>query len=90
MLVSYTLKHYSYDADEKRMGQEIIYNARDGTFMESVSASLIPPKGAKFMRVEILVGQNNDKDSSYIVDDVLIQEIPRSKILMVESKKGLS
>lgn len=84
------VKTLFYDKDEKKMGQETIYNARDGTFTDSVYASLIPPKGAKFMGVEILAAQNKDKDSSYVVDDVFIKEIPPSNTLRVESKKVLS
>jgi hypothetical protein len=84
------VKSLFYDTNEKRIGQEIVYNGRDGTFADSVSSSLIPPKGAKFMRVEILAGQNTKGDSSYIVDNVLIQEIPHNNNLMVESKNGLS
>jgi hypothetical protein len=84
------VKSTFYDTDEKRIGQEIIYNGRDGTFADSVSASLIPPKGTKFMRVEILAAQNTKIDSGYTVDNVLIQEIPHNKSLMIESKNGLS
>jgi hypothetical protein len=79
------IKTLFFDKDQKRMGQETIYNARDGTFMDSVNASLIPPKGAKFMGLEILAGQNKEKDSSYVVDDLFIQEIPPSKALTIES-----
>jgi hypothetical protein len=69
------MKMVYYDVNKKRMDYDTTMNAKDGTYQDSVFASILPPKGAKYMRAEILASPVDHKESLYLIDDMRIQEI---------------
>jgi hypothetical protein len=64
-----------YDSDKERIKSEIVSEGRDGTFIETLTSSVLPPLGTKYVRFEILVIPNDEKSSSYLIDNLKFEEI---------------
>lgn len=64
-----------YDSDKRRIKSDSISEGRDGTFSDTLTSSIVPPLGAKYVKYEILVLPNTEKASSYLMDDLKFEEI---------------
>jgi len=66
-----------FDSDKKQMRgvEDYIFNGRDGTFDDLYSYSLLPPRGAKYLKFQVLEVANNPIPSSYLLDNVRLDEI---------------
>jgi len=66
------------DSQRKVLSDEgdYIFEGKDGTFHGIFSASIVPPKDAKYLKFRILEKSENPKDAGYLVDDVKLEEIP--------------
>jgi hypothetical protein len=69
--------HY-LDSRKKVLSDEgdYIFEGKDGTFSGLFSASILPPKEAKFLKFRILEKSSNPKDAGYLVDNVKLEELP--------------
>jgi hypothetical protein len=64
-----------YDENRERIGGDYISRGRDGTFEDLYSASIVPPPGAKYMKLEILVRPSSSDHTNYLIDDMKLEEI---------------
>jgi hypothetical protein len=71
-----------YDSDKKRIKSEFLSQGQDGTFSETINSSIVPPLGTKFVKYEILVLLNPTKESTYLIDDLVLREkSPHMKLI---------
>jgi len=66
-----------FDSNKKQIRgvTDYVFNGRDGTFEDAYSSSILPPRGAKYLKIEILEMGDNPIPSSYILDNVRLDEI---------------
>jgi hypothetical protein len=84
-----------FDSDMKGLTKatDFVFKGKDGTFQDKFTSSILPPKGAKYLKYQVLTMSTNEKPSSYILDNVKLDEIiPSQHILKHEitSFKNLS
>jgi hypothetical protein len=71
-----------YDSDKRRIMSDLISVGRDGVFSDTLSSSIVPPLGAKYVKYEILVIPNPAIASSYLLDNLKFEEIIPQKSLL--------
>jgi len=54
---------------------DFIFEGKDGTFQDTFSDSILPPIGAKYLKLQVLTKSDNSKASSFLLDNVKIEEI---------------
>jgi len=66
-----------FDSNAKEISGSIdyIFKEKDGSFNGTFSSGILPPLGAKYLKVQILTLSANPKSSTFILDDVKINEI---------------
>lgn len=64
-----------FGSEKRETSAELIFEKKDGSFTESFAASLLPPKGTKFVNYQILTMSTNPRPSMYILDNVSLDEI---------------
>jgi hypothetical protein len=66
-----------FDSNKKEIRgvTDYIFNGRDGSFEDAYSSSILPPKGAKYLKFQILEMADNPRPSSYLLDKVRLDEI---------------
>ena len=71
-----------YDANKQAMKQgDIIFKGKDGTFRDTFTSSILPPKDSKYLKFQVLTASNNTKPSTYLLDNVRLDEIIPSRHL---------
>ncbi len=79
-----------FDANkEKLKASDFIFKQKDGTFQDTFTSSILPPKGSKYLKYEILTSSNNPRPSTYLLDNVKLYEIVPSKPLIKDSFTSL-
>jgi len=64
-----------FDSKENEMDRvQYILDGKDGTFKESFSKVILPPKGAKYIKYQVLARSANPVPSHYILDNVKFEE----------------
>ncbi len=66
-------KVYYFDSNKTELGSNFVFGGRDGTFKESFTNSLLPAKGAKFIKLQIWVKPNANANSAYTLRDVKVE-----------------
>ncbi len=75
-----------YDANKEEMEQrDSIFEGKDGTFQDTFSSILLPPKEAKYLKYQILTKSANPRASSYLLDNVKLDEIRINSITPLEN-----
>jgi len=66
-----------YDLNEKEMtgATDYVFKGKDGTFKDTFTSSILPPMGAKYLKYQVLTLSDNPKPSSYLLDNVKLDEI---------------
>ena len=64
-----------FDSEKRETSAELIFEKKDGNFKDSFALSLLPPKGTKFVKYQILTMSTNPRPSMYILDNVSLDEI---------------
>ncbi|HSA74420.1 MAG TPA: hypothetical protein VLD84_10755, partial [Nitrososphaeraceae archaeon] len=70
-------KIFYYDVEKKlvRENGDFIFEGKDGTFDDIFTSSVLPPIGAKYLKLQIITSAINEKSSEYILDNVRLDEI---------------
>jgi hypothetical protein len=70
-------KVYFYDSNktEIKLKEEFVSDGKDGTFEQRYGKSLSAPLGTKYIKLQIWVSPNSKVHSSYLLDNVKLQEI---------------
>ena len=66
-----------YDIDGREISRTIdyIFKRKDGTFRDTFASSIVPPKEAVFLKIQVLTPSSNRETSSYVLDNVKIDEV---------------
>lgn len=66
-----------FDVKKKLVSEngDFIFGGKDGTFDGMFTFSVLPPIGAKYLKLQILTSATNEKSSEYILDNVRLDEI---------------
>ena len=65
-----------FDSKENEMGgAQYILDGKDGTFEDTFSKTILPPKGAKYIKYQVLAKSANPVPSHYILDNIKFEEI---------------
>jgi hypothetical protein len=64
-----------YDTEKRRISSDFISEGRDGTFSQNLNASVIPPPGGDYAKLELLVRPNSGKTSYFLVDNINFDEL---------------
>ncbi len=66
-----------FDAKQREIpdSQHYILDGKDGTFSDTFDSFVIPPKGAEYIKFQVLSKTSNPMPSSYILDNVKFEEI---------------
>jgi len=66
-----------FDSNKKEIAKakDFIVEGKDGTFEDKFNSSILPPLGAKYLKYQILTLSANSKPSSYLLDNVKLEEI---------------
>ena len=70
-------KIFYFDAEKKpvRENGDFIFEGKDGTFNGTFTYDVLPPIGAKYLKLQIITNSTNEKSSKYILDNVSFDEI---------------
>jgi hypothetical protein len=70
-------KIFYFDLKKKpvREDGDFIFEGKDGTFQGTFNSSILPPIGAKYLKIQIMTSSNNAKSSNYVLDNVKLEEI---------------
>jgi hypothetical protein len=64
-----------FDSEKNQMDAEhYILDGKDGTFEDTFSKVILPPKGAKYIQYQVLARSANPVPSHYILDNVKFEE----------------
>jgi hypothetical protein len=76
-----------FDSDLKGMTKatDFVFKGKDGTFQDTFSSSILPPKGAKYLKYQVLTMSTNEKPSSYLLDNVKLDEIIPSRHILIDN-----
>jgi hypothetical protein len=66
--------YFDSKQQEIKRSDQYILDGKDGTFEDSFSSALLPPKGAKYLKYQILTRSANQIASYYILDNVNLEE----------------
>lgn len=71
-----------YDLNEKRIEgtTHYVFEHKEGNFRDAFTSNILPPLEAKYLQFEVLTLSANAKPSSYIIDDVKLDEITDTDI----------
>jgi hypothetical protein len=65
-----------FDSKKNEMDAvQYILDGKDGTFEDTFSKAILPPKGAKYIKYQVLAKSANPVPSHYILDNVKLEEI---------------
>ena len=66
-----------FDSERKEFldSPHYILDGKDGTFNDTFSSIMVPPKEAKYIKIQVLAKTANPIPSSYILDNVKFEEI---------------
>jgi len=66
-----------FDLNMKELTNKIdfIFEGKDGTFEDTFTSSIFPPKEARYVKYQILTSSTNTKAGSYISDNMKLEEI---------------
>lgn len=73
-----------YDQDKERIGDEVVYRPEDDSFTNGFSTSILPPKGSKFLKSQILVASDSKAGGNYIIDNVKLEEIIPNRSFLID------
>ncbi len=69
-----------YDANNKEISQDTVFDGRDGTFEHSYEKVISVPLGAKYLKLQMWISPNISKPSSDLLDNVKLAEL-REKLV---------
>jgi len=69
-----------FDSNKREIKSVFGYGGRDGTFEYAYQKIHFSPKGAKYMQLQIWVGSNPNMSSSYVIDNVKIENEPLAQV----------
>jgi intein-encoded DNA endonuclease-like protein len=69
-----------YNSNKTKIKSTFISDARNGTFEEHYSKVDSSPNGTKYIKLQILVSANPNMSSSYIIDNVKIENLPLRQV----------
>jgi hypothetical protein len=80
-----------YDSDEKPMTGTTYYvfEHKDGNFRDTFTSSVLPPMEAKYLKFQVLTLSANPKPSSYILDNVKLDEITEPGIYTISDSDNI-
>lgn len=66
-----------FDSEQKEFldSPHYVLDGKDGTFNDTFSSIVVPPKEAKYIKIQVLARTANPIPSSYILDNVKFEEI---------------
>lgn len=66
-----------YDLNEKEITgtTDYVFKGKNGAFKDTFSSSILLPRGAKYLKYQVLTLSDNPKPSSYLLDNVKLDEI---------------
>jgi hypothetical protein len=79
-----------FDSEKKETSTDLIFEGKDGTFKDSFASSILPPKGTKFVKYQVLTMLDNPRLSMYLLDNVKLDEITLPSTLDFNTDKGTS
>jgi len=65
-----------YDSNKTKIKSTFIFDGRNGTFEEHYNKVDSSPNGTKYMKLQILARANPNMSSSYLIDNVKIENVP--------------
>jgi hypothetical protein len=68
-------KVYYFDAEKKELKEEVGFDGRNGSFEQKFKKAISPPLGAKYINLQLWVSPNPKVNSSYLLDNVKLEEI---------------
>jgi len=68
-------KIYYYDSLKNELSEDFAFDAKSGNFELSDKKSLLPPSGAKYLKLQYWVASNLKLNSSYFIDNVNLEEV---------------
>jgi hypothetical protein len=69
-----------YNSNKTKIKSTFISDARNGTFEEHYNKVDSSPNGTKYMKLQILASANPNMSSSYIIDNVKIENLPLRQV----------
>ncbi len=66
--------YYDFNGKEMTGATDYIVDGTDGTFRDTFTFSIVPPKEARYLKIQVLTLSSNAKTSSYLLDNVKIDE----------------
>ena len=83
-----------YDLNKTEIKSALIFGGRDGTFEGPYNKIDSSPNGTKYIKLQILSKSNPNMSSSYIIDNVKIENVPftnnNKDILSISTEKSTS
>lgn len=67
--------YYDFNGKEITRATDYIFKGKDGTFRDTFTFSIVPPKEARYLKIQVLTLSSNSKTSSYLLDNVKIDEV---------------
>jgi len=68
-------KVYYYDSNKKEIKWDFVFAGRGGSFKQRYNEFIIPPIGTKYIKLQLWVAPNPKVQSSYLIDNVKLDEI---------------
>jgi len=65
-----------FDSSKTKIKSTFIFDGRNGTFEEHYNKVDSSPNGTKYMKLQILARANPNMSSSYLIDNVKIENVP--------------
>ena len=76
-----------YDSNKKEIESDLISGGRSGTFEVPYKTIISSPNGTKYMQLQILAKGNPNMSSSYIIDNVKIENVPLGQVSFTNNNK---
>jgi hypothetical protein len=73
-------KVFYYDSTKKEIKWDFVFAGRDGSFKQRFNEYIIPPIGTKYIKLQLWVASNPKVQSSYLLDNVELEEILTSAV----------
>jgi hypothetical protein len=78
-----------YDSNKKEIKSVFISGGRDGTFEVPYNITDSSPNGTKYIQLEILAKSNPKMPSSYLIDNVKIENVPFGQLGITNNNKDI-
>jgi hypothetical protein len=67
--------YFDSNGKELTKATDYIFKGKDGTFRDTYTSGIVPPKEARYLKFQVLALSANPETSSYVLDNVKMDEI---------------